>query len=451
MPARALKPPALQVPLRDARRLVLLAQRLAGARPKPDRRGAMEVVRSIGYLQLDPTNVVARNPQQILFSRLGPYDPKVLEDLLAKRRELFETVSLILPMSDLPIYYGAMRAYRAATNPGAGKSPHGVLAGGGGGTWPTRAGKFLNANQPLRRYVLSRLKREGPLPLTAFEDRSIESWTSGGWNDERNVTMMLAVLQRRGEVVVAERRRGQKIWALADGWLQVPARVAQLEVERQATERAVRSLGVGTVRHLTRHYAFNKFVTARAIASLEREGRIVRVSVVPEVKERVARARIAPMRKAPVTAPKGSLESAAFYAPADVERRLRDVREHWEGRTSLLSPFDNLIIDRDRADLLFGFFYRMEIYVPPALRKRGYWAMPIVHDDGVIGTVDPRVDREAGRLVVNRVVAEPGAPSGRVVGRAIGRAVEELADWLGATEVAWPRALPAGWEAIKRS
>lgn len=415
----AVKAPSLSISVQDARRLAVTAQRLAGKRPKPTRAGIMEIVRSIGYLQLDPTNVVARNPQQILWSRLGAYDTKILEDLLSKHRELFETVSLILPMSDLPIYHGAMRAYQKATNPGAARAPHGVLAGAGGGTWPTRAGNFLNANVKLRRYVLGRLRREGPLSLTAFEDRSVSSWTSGGWNDDRNVGTMLAILQRRGEVVVAGRSRGHKLWALADGWLAVPERMSQLEVERQATERAVRSLGVATVRHLTRHYAFNRFVTARAIASLEREGRIIPVAV-------------------------ESLEKV-FYAPGDVERLLRGVRERWEPRTTLLSPFDNLIIDRDRADMLFDFFYRMEIYVPPKLRKRGYWAMPIVHGDAIVGTVDPRMDREQGALVVNRVVTEPGAPGGRAVRRAVEDAVEDLGDWLGADHVKWPR-MPASWK-----
>ena len=77
-----------------------------------------------------------------------------------------------------------------------------------------------------------------------------------------------------------------------------------------------------------------------------------------------------------------------------------------------------------RTERLFDFFYRMEIYVPPHLRRRGFWAMPVLHDDRIIGTVDPKMDREAGRLVVNRIVAEPGAPEGRPVARAIQRAVE---------------------------
>lgn len=444
---------ALRISSRDARRLALTAQRLAGPRPKPSRGGAMEVIRDIGYLQLDPTNVVARNPLLVLWSRLGTYDPAVLEDLLAKRRQLFETVSLILPTSDLAIHAAAMRAYRAATTPRATPSAHERLGGAGGGTWPKRAAKFLALNPQLRRHVLTRLKRDGPLPLTAFEDRSIVSWTSGGWNDERNVTMMLAVLQRRGEVVVAGRQRGQKLWASADGWLPKADAISALEVERRATERAVRALGIATVKQLRWHYAFSRHVTVRALAALEREDRIVRVQVEPEDgRTGQARTRIAPMRKSPVAAHSSrSIADAVFYAPAEIERRLRDAREEWEGRTTLLSPFDNAVIDRDRADMLFDFFYRMEIYVPPHLRRRGYWAMPILHDDRIIGTVDPRFEREERRLVVNSVGAEPGARSGRAVTRAIAGAVEELAAFVGAREVVWPRRLPAEWRELRRT
>jgi hypothetical protein len=426
-PSRAVTEP-LRIPIRDARRLAIRAQRLAGPRPKPTRAGVMEIVRDIGYLQLDPTNVVARNPQQILQSRLGRYDTAVLEDLLSKRRELFETPSLILPVTDLPIHAATMRAYRRATDPRGEDKPYGPGDNAGGGTWARRVRAWLKKNPHMRRRVLARLRREGPLPLSAFEDRTVVSWTSGGWNDERNVTMLLAILQRRGEVVVAGRRRGQKLWAIADGWLDPAERIGDLEVEKRATERAIRALGVATVKQLKWHYAFSRHVTARALAALEREGRIVRVHVDPDGDGPAKRKRIAPMRKAPVAKHRPrDLAAAVFYAPADVERRLRDVRGDWEGRTTLLSPFDNLVIDRDRADLLFDFFYRMEIYVPPKLRRRGYWAMPVVHDDAIVGTIDPRFEREAGRLVVRlrpprrpararpRLLAR--APRGRVAGR----------------------------------
>lgn len=439
MRSRTAAPPT-RVSLDDARRLVVLAQRLAGPRPAADRRGALRVIEDIGYLQLDPTNVVARNPRQVLASRIGPHQPDVLEDLLTRRR-LFETVSLVVPTSDLAIHAAAMRRYRAATSGRGEPGPRGTLAGAGGGTWVARAARFLALHPGLRREVLGRLRRDGPLPLRAFADRAMVGWTTGAWTDERNVSGMLEVLQRRGEVVVAERRGGHKVWALAEGWLPAAERPAPTELERRATERAVRSMGLATLQQLRRHYAYSRHVTPRALAGLEREGRVVRVCVDPVGASHVRR-RIAPMGQAAATARRRRpVSGEVFYALAGVERRVREARAGWEGRTTLLSPFDNLIIDRDRADLLFDFFYKMEIYVPPARRVRGFWAMPILHGERIIGTVDPRADRERDRLIVGRIIAEPGAPGGRRVARAIERAVEELAEIAGVDEVRWQRRL----------
>jgi uncharacterized protein len=396
--------PQAVITVRDARRLAIATQRIVGG-PAPTRRGILDVVRSTGYLQLDPINVVARNPLLVLWTRLGRYDPRLLEDLLAKR-QLFETVSLIVPTSDLPIHQAAMRTYRRATDPGAAPSAHGTLAGAGGGTWPLRAATFLAQNPRLRRNVLSRLRREGPLPLTAFEDRATVSWTSGGWNDERNVTMMLAILQRRGEVVVAGRHRGRKLWALADGWFPRVAPPSGPALEREGTLRALRGMGIATQRQLRSHYAFTRCVTQRALDALLREGAIVRVDV------------------------EGC--KGPHYTLADAR-----VRGEWEDRTTLLSPFDNLIIDRARTEQLFGYRYRIEIYTPVHLRKLGYWAMPILHGDSIVGSVDPRFDRARRELVVNKVVLEPGAP--RDVTRHLRRSVEDLSAFVGARNVRWPR------------
>jgi len=390
-----------------ARRLAIAAQRIVRA-PPPTRNGILQLIRDIGYLQLDPTNVVARNPQLVLWTRLGRYDPRLLEGLLAKR-QLFETVSLIVPTSDVAIHLATMRAYRRATNAGAAPSPHGSLAGAGGGTWPVRAAKFLAQNPQLRRSVLARLRRDGPLPLTAFEDRALVSWTSGGWNDERNVTMMLAILQRRGEIAVAGRNRGRKLWTLADGWLPGTVPLSARALEREATLRALRSTGVATLKQLRSHYAFARYVTQRALDALVHEGSV------------------APVQIADVT------WKGPHYAPADVT-----MRDSWEERTTLLSPFDNLIIDRARTEQLFGYRYRMEIYLPAHLRKIGYWAMPVLHGDRIVGSVDPRFDRARGELVVNKVVLEPAAP--RNIMSHVKRAVEELAAFVGATKVRWPRA-----------
>jgi uncharacterized protein len=407
---------ALRITATEARRLAITGQRLAGPRPRATRASILRLIRDLGYVQLDPTNVVARNPHLVVWSRVGRYDPAILEGLLAEHREVFETMSgiglgtnvaytpaLILPMSDLPLHAATMRAHRGGTA-GRGWGPSGR------GKWAEITTKWFAENGALRRRVLRRLRREGPLPLTAFTDRAIVSWTSGDWASDRNVSRMLAILQRRGDVVVAGRVRGQKLWAAADERLPRVRPLAPTIRARAATLRTLDAMGLATMKQLRAYYAFKRDITPAAVASLEREGRVVRVEIanVPGI----------------------------WFATSDIARRERAVREQWDARTTLLSPFDSLIMDRLRLEELFGYSYRIEIYTPVHLRKRGYWAMPVLHGDRIVGSVDPRVDRERGELVVNRVVLEPGAP--RSARPAIRRAVAELAEFVGAARVRWP-------------
>ena len=385
----------MRITIADARRLAVTAQRLAGPRPRPTRGRILDLVRHIGFLQLDPTNVVARNVYLVVWSRLGAFDTTLLDSLLERDRALFETPSFLLPTSDLPLHAATMGKYRSDVSPGQPHSPD---------TWHSRARDWLARNQMLKREVLARLRRDGPLPLTAFEGRTHVSWTSGDMDAERNVSVMLAILQRRGDVVVAGRRRGHKLYALAQGWFPKVRPLPPRERAREATLRSLRANGLATLKQLRWYHAFNRHVTPDALRALEREGRVTPVEVV-------------------------GIDDV-FYTLSDIERRLR---APFVGRTVLLSPFDPLIKDRERLEMLFGYRYRIEIYTPVRLRKLGFWAMPVLHGDRIVGSVDPKVDRERGVLVVNRLVTEKGAPL-----RAIRGAVSELADFMGATKVEWP-------------
>jgi len=358
----------------------------------------LETVRQIGYLQLDPTNVVARNHLLILWSRLGPYDRAVLDRLMWKDRALYETVSLILPTEDRPLHEVRVRAERR-----------------GEGPYKGRINAWVKKNDRLRRDILARIRREGPLPITAFEDRASHGWRSSGWTADRNVSQMLSFLLRLGHLSTGGRAGGKRVWTLSDDWLPAVRPLARGAAARHATERALRALGLATLKELRYSYAFGWFVTAAALESLVRDGTAARVKV-EGFRE-----------------PHFALVSALRARASDRER------------TTLLSPFDNLIIQRDRTEKLFGMRYRMEIYVPKHLRVRGFWAMPILHRNELIGTVDPKMDREHERLEVLRLHLERDAPRDRSTRRAIEDAVEDLAAFVGATDVTWPKGIASSY------
>jgi uncharacterized protein YcaQ len=387
-----------------ARRLAVAKQRLAAPRGPATRQGILDLVRDLGCLQLDPTNVVARSHLLVLWSRVGAFDRADLDALLWEERSLFEywahRASIVLT-EDYPIHHLMMRRYPTD------RWAHG-----------RRTKLWLEQNRELRTHVLSRLRREGPLRLRDFEDRSVVGWESRGWTGGRNVSRMLDVLWTQGKVMVAGRTGQDRVWELADRWL--PAwtpkeRLSEREVVRRAAQRSLRALGMATAREIENHFTYSRYPgLPEVLVRLERAGTIEPVKVVDD----------------------GAAWPGNRYVHAEDSPLLDRISDgEWEPRTTLLSPFDNLMIDRQRTERLFGFHYRMEIYVPKANRRYGYFAMPILHGDRLIGRVDPILDRTRRVLTVNSVHAEPGAPMNRSMKEDVAGAIEDLARFLGAEAV----------------
>lgn len=346
---------------------------------------------------MDPTRSVARTEHLVLWSRLGRrFRVEELERLLWRDRSLFEYRAFILPTSQYRVHRETMRRFPSTSN-----GRHEYVR------------RYLRENARFRRYVLDRLRDEGPLATRAFEDRSAVGWRTGGWNDDgRNTSMMLEVLWAKGEVMIAGRAGQERVWELASRSLPSDApRLNAGEEARSLLDVQLRALGISK---LTRFgWTFEGARPPRwesALAALERKGRAVRVTVDGRSGERWAHAEV-------------------------LERPFR-------ARTVLLSPFDRLIHDRVRAEELFGFRFRLEIYVPKAKREYGYFVLPILHGDRLIGRIDPAFDRAASVLRVRAVFAEPHAPAGAWA--AIRTQLEELASWLGAGEVSLPT-LPPVW------
>ncbi|MGZ8572060.1 MAG: winged helix-turn-helix domain-containing protein [Actinomycetota bacterium] len=379
---------------RRARQLAVMGQLLDAPRPQT----IEQVVRGLGMVQEDPTAVVARTEHLVLWSRLGrSFRLDDLDRLLYRDRTLFEYWVHIVPMEDYPIHRASMRSYPPKT----GLARHEYVR------------EWLVANDSFRRHVLTELRRRGPLRSRDIEDRAAVPWRTGGWNDDRprHVGMLLDLLWDKGEIAIVGRDGNQRLWDLASrsyppSVRPMPAR----ELARTLIDRQLRARGVDTPAGFGRLFTQRAPGWERALRDLVAEGVAVPVEVdgLP----------------------------GPLYAHGDLLDR------PFRGRTTLLSPFDDLISDRDRTERLFGMRYRIEIYVPKTEREFGYFVLPILRGDRLVGRLDPAFDRTTHVLRVHAVHAQPEArPADRP---SLLRAIHELAAWLGAEEVLLPR-LPAVW------
>lgn len=402
----------LQISRTQARQLFIHQQRLTGATPAPTAANLLETVRALRCVQLDPLSVVARSHQLVLFSRVGPYALAALDQLLWRDRALFEywahCASIVLT-EDYALHHARMRNYPS-----------------GEGVWSQRARQWMKDNAKLKRYILSQLKKRGPLLSRDLEEDGLhpKAWVSTGWTSGRNVSRMLDFLWLSGQIMVTARQGGQKVWDLAERVLPqwTPReKLPEQEITKRAIEHSLKALGVGTEKHIKYHFVRGRYPHFdEALAELIEKKRIREL----EIKGWAGR----------------------WFIHQDVEPLLAASPSTLNApRTTLLSPFDNLIADRARTEQMFGFDFRIEIYVPQAKRKYGYYVLPLLHGDELIGRLDPEMNRETSVLTVNAVHAEPGGK--KHSGVVVAQAVNSLAQFLGAQEIRYNRQhVPSFWK-----
>jgi len=323
------------------------------------------VVQKLTLLQIDPTAAIAPSADLVAWSRLGSAYQPAHLRQALEDRTLFEADALVRPVGDLGLYLA-----------GASERPR---------YEHTRV--WLHDNERFRRDILDLLRNSGPATSRDIPDTSVVPWASTGWTNNRNVTQMLEILMTRGEVAIAGRVGRERLWDLPERVYPADVVVpSAAEAERIKNERRLASLGI-------------------------------------------AREKGTAMPLEPVVV--GDAGEPAVVDGTKGEWRVDPAAlgEDFEGRTALLSPFDRLVYDRVRAQELFDFVYTLEMYKPAAKRRWGYFALPILHHDRLIGKLDAVVDRKAAVLRVNAIHEDVNFT--RAMTKAVQSESEDLAGWLG--------------------
>ena len=401
----------------DLRRLVISRQHLDGGK----RPFMLQIIRDIGCLQLDPISAVQRSHLLVLWSRLGQYDVAALDKLLWEEKVLFEywahAASIVLT-EEYPIHYWKMQQMANRE--------------GGNGRFQKWFFQDPKRHTEIESYVLSQLEQRGALFSREIDDKWVDQHQEiSGWYSGRVVPRMLDFLWTRGKVTVVGRKGKQRQWGIAKAWF--PDSIdtnlwTDEQISRFAAQKAIRALGAATPAQIRKHYTRGRYPQLIPMLNqLATENVIEKIIVLKENE---------PLK-------------GDYYLHTDDLPLLAQIQSNqWSPTTKLLSPFDNLICDRDRTELLFDFCFRIEIYVPKVKRQFGYYVLPILHGDQLIGRIDPIMNRKSGTLHIHNVYAEPNAPDDDQTVHAMGQQITDLAQFLNAKQIEWGD-MPSSWRKMK--
>jgi uncharacterized protein YcaQ len=383
---------------RAAQALMLAAQ---GLHRRPDRPAAkadvLETIRRMHVLQIDTIHVVARSPYLVLWSRLGAYPQEWLTDLLAEGAlfEYWAHEACFLPIEDYPLFR------------------HRMLDAASQG-WKY-ADEWARQNRATIERVLGHIREHGPTRSADFERQDGQA---GGWWEWKAEKRALETLFTAGELMIARRHNFQRIYDLRERVLPSwdDANLLPLkEARRELALRAVRALGVTTARWVADYFRTGLKDTAPLPPALAAEGALIEAQVEGW--------------KQPAYIHPDNLALAETAASGALVPEL----------TTLLSPFDPLVWDRQRALEVFGFDYRIECYTPAPKRRYGYFTLPILWRGQLVGRLDPKAHRKEGRFEVKALHLEPGVPVTDELVSDLAGALRDCADWHGTPqlEVRW--------------
>lgn len=387
------------LPLMTVRLLQLSAQGLANPPASPAvKTDVLAVIRRMGALQIDTINVIARSPYMVLFSRLGSYDPGWLDELEAEGHlfEYWSHAACFLPIEDYPLYVSRMDPY----------------------TQHYYSLDWREKHQETVELVMRRIHEQGPVRSADFE-RS--DGKKGSWWDWKVEKQALEYLFTTGDLMITRREKFQRVYDLREKvlptWDGAPA-PELAEAQDELAVRAVRVMGAAPARWVPDYFRLPKQDMPKRFARLAEAGRLQPIAV--------------DGRKEP------------WYIHPD-DRPLLDSALRGEiipTYTTLLSPFDPLVWDRERARTLFNFDYALECYLPEPKRHYGYYVLPILHRGELMGRLDAKAHRKDGLFEVRALYLEPNTPFNEDTAAAVAGAIQRCADWHATPQVTIARSDP---------
>ena len=370
----------------DAVRGLMIAAQGLHDRPQPPatKKAVRSIIRQMHVLQIDTIHVIARSPYLVLWSRLGDYNPRWLEDLLAEGAlfEYWSHAACFLPIEEYPLYRHLYESW---------------LGG--------RAHQWLDEHAAVAKRVMDHIRTHGEARSSDFERTDGQKGSWWNWKDEK---IALEYLFYAGELMVRKRHNFQRIYDLRE---RVLASVEDLpdispaEAHEQFVLNTIQALGVTKAEWIADYFRLSKTDTRAAFKRLEKQDRLMPV----EVEGWDVPGYIHPANRKQVEA----------AAKGEIPR----------SKTTFLSPFDPLVWDRARALELFNFDYKIEVYTPAPKRKYGYFTLPILYNNALIGRIDPKAHRKEGIFEVKALHLEPGVRVDDAMVAEIRSALQACAAW----------------------
>ncbi|WP_323912694.1 winged helix-turn-helix domain-containing protein [Aeromonas caviae] len=399
--------------LQDARHLQLAAQGLlTPRRARATPADLLACIRRMALLQIDTISVVARSPYLVLFSRLGHYDPRWLEQLLADG-DLFEYwahEACFVPRED----YRLLR--------------HRMLDPAAMG-WKFSA-QWLKTHGGEIAQIVERIRQDGPVRAVDFERKGDKG---NGWWDWKPEKRHLEVLFTAGQLMVRERRNFQRVYDLAERvmpeWNDERDLPSPDLARRDMVRASCRALGLVKTGWVADYYRLKRGKYDALLHQLADEGELLPVRV------------------------EGWQHGAFVHASLADELVRAQAGSLKASHTAVLSPFDPLVWDRKRASELFGFDYRIECYTPAPKRQYGYFVLPLLHRGKLVGRMDAKAHRKEGVFEVKSLYLEDGIRVTRTLAQDLGKAIQKLAEWHQTPLVRYgnvPAPLLAQWQEVAR-